>query len=61
MSRFVRVTDAANNKLFFINPEHVRAICEIPRGSQITFSDGNTLAVSEGLESVMAAIQATET
>lgn len=60
MSGLVRVTDAANNKVFFLNPDHVRSICEIPRGSQITFSDGSTLAVSEGVETVVAAIQGTE-
>ena len=59
MSAFVRVTDAANNKLFFLNPDHVRSISDIPRGSQITFSDGHTLAVSEGVEAVLAAIEGT--
>ena len=58
MNRFVRVTDAANNKIFYINVDHVRSVTEIPRGSQITFADGGaTLAVSEGLEAVMKAIE----
>ena len=54
------VTEAANNKLFFLNPDHVRSISDIPRGSQITFSDGQTLAVSENVEAVIAALQGAE-
>ena len=57
MSRFVCVTEAANNKLVFLNPDHVRSISDIPRGSQITFSDGQPLAVSEGVEAVRAALE----
>ena len=47
MSGFVRVTETANNKLFFLNPDHVRS------------SDGHTLAISEGVKTVLAAIEGT--
>ena len=58
----VRVTDARDNKHQFLNPEHIRAVHEIPAheiagGSQITFSDGSTLVVSEDVNAMVAAIQ----
>jgi uncharacterized protein YlzI (FlbEa/FlbD family) len=58
----VRVTDARDNKHQFLNPEHIRSVHEIPSheiagGSQITFSDGSTLVVSEDVNAMVAAIQ----
>lgn len=62
MRALVRVTDARDNKHQFLNPQHIRAVHEIPAheisgGSQITFSDGSTLVVTEAVNIVVAAIQ----
>ncbi|HEX4922130.1 MAG TPA: hypothetical protein VFV92_15500, partial [Candidatus Bathyarchaeia archaeon] len=61
MRALVRVTDARDKKHQFLNPEHIRAVHEIPTheipgGSQITFSDGSTLVVTEAVNIVVAAI-----
>jgi len=57
VSGLARVTDARDSKHEFLNPDHVRSVREIPGGSQITFSDGSTLVVTEAVNIVVAALQ----
>jgi uncharacterized protein YlzI (FlbEa/FlbD family) len=53
-----RLTETKINRNTFVNPDHVRTVHEISGiGTEITFSDGKSLIVKEGVNVVVAAIQ----
>jgi uncharacterized protein YlzI (FlbEa/FlbD family) len=58
MAALARVTENERGSHVFLNPDHVRSVQEIPGGTRITFSDGETLMVKESATEVVGAIQA---